>query len=125
MLTIRMHRIGKTNQPAFKIVVVDKRKSAAAGSFCEEVGQINRAVKSVNLNRERILYWVKQGAKPTSSVHNLLISQKLIEGKKIAKHNQPKKKGNEEKPVAPAAAPAVTAVPIEPVPSAETPKTEK
>jgi small subunit ribosomal protein S16 len=99
-----MHRIGKTNQPSFKIVVVDKRKSAAAGSFLEEVGQINRAVKSLNLNKERAAYWLKQGAMPSPSVHNIFIDQKLIEGKKIASHSKPKK--SDKKGEAPVAAKA-------------------
>lgn len=100
MLTIRMHRVGKTNQPSFKIVVVDKRKSAAAGSFTEEVGQVNRVTKSVKLNNERIAYWLKQGALPSSSVHNMLVAGKLIEGKKIAVHAKPKNKGKDGAPVA-------------------------
>jgi len=25
MITIRLHRIGKTNQPSFKVVVIDKK----------------------------------------------------------------------------------------------------
>jgi small subunit ribosomal protein S16 len=96
-----MHRIGKTNQPAFKVVVVDKRRSAAAGNFTEEVGQVNRTTKNIKLNAERIVYWLKQGAMPSPSVHNLLVSNKLIEGKKIAVHSQPKIDKNA--PVAPAA----------------------
>jgi small subunit ribosomal protein S16 len=99
-----MHRIGKTNQPSFKIVVVDKRKSAAAGSFNEEVGQVNRTTKVIKLNNERIAYWLKVGAVPSPSVHNLLVSNKLIEGKKIAVHAQPKKKEG-----APATVPAAPA----------------
>ena len=103
MLTIRMHRIGKTNQPSFKIVVVDKRRSAAAGSFNEEVGQVNRTTKTVKLNNDRIVYWLKQGAIPSPSVHNLLVAQKLVEGKKIPVHAQPKKKDQKGAPAAGAA----------------------
>jgi small subunit ribosomal protein S16 len=91
MLTIRLHRIGKNNQPSFKIVVVDKRKSAASGSFREEVGSINRVAKQVNLNKERVAYWISKGAQPSPTVHNLLVAQKLIVAKKIANHSQPKK----------------------------------
>lgn len=109
MLTIRMHRIGKTNQPSFKIVVVDKRKSAAAGSFLEEVGQINRAVKSVNLNAERVQYWLKRGAMPSPSVHNIFITQKLISGKKIPNHAKPKKDKKDTAPAAVAKAPETAA----------------
>lgn len=96
MLTIRLHRIGKTNQPSFKIVVVDKRTSAAAGKFCEEVGTINRITKKTNLDKERINYWISKGAQPSETVHNILVSEKLITDKKIAVHAQPKKKEGAE-----------------------------
>ncbi len=91
MLTIRLHRIGKTNQPSFKIVVVDKRVSAAAGKFCEEVGSINRVTKQAKLDKDRVKYWLSKGAKPSPTVANLLVAEKLVSGKKIAVHKQPKK----------------------------------
>ena len=109
MLVIRLNRIGKNNQPAFKIVVVDKRRSAAAGRFREQVGTLNRVTKEKSLDKDRIKYWLEHGAEPSPSVRNLLISEKLIEGKKISVHAQPKtKKGEaakpvEAKPMAPAA----------------------
>lgn len=90
-----MHRIGKTNQPSFKIVVVDKRRSAAAGRFCEEVGFVNRVTKETKLNKDRIKHWLSRGAQPSPSIKNLLISEKLIEGKKIPVHAKPKKKEGE------------------------------
>jgi ribosomal protein S16 len=46
----------------------------------------------VELKKEKILEWISKGAQPTSSVHNLLIKQNIIEGKKIAMHNKAKKK---------------------------------
>jgi small subunit ribosomal protein S16 len=92
MLTIRLHRIGKTNQPSFKIVVVDKRVSAAAGKFREDVGSINRVTKQTKLDKDRIVYWISKGAQPSPTVNNILVAQKIIEGKKIAVHAQPKKK---------------------------------
>lgn len=91
MLTIRLHRIGKTNQPAFKIVVVDKRISAAAGKFREEVGSINRVSKQMKLQKDRINYWISKGAKPSPTVNNILVAEKIIKEKKIAVHAQPKK----------------------------------
>jgi len=92
MLTIRLHRVGKTNQPSFKIVVVDKRVSAAAGKFREEIGFVNRLAKKAELNKERAAYWISKGAKPSPTVNNILISQKIITGKKMPVHAQPKKK---------------------------------
>ena len=45
MLTIRLHRTGRTNYPSFKIVVTDKTKSSTGGRFIEEVGFYNSATK--------------------------------------------------------------------------------
>ncbi len=35
------------------------------------------------INAERVKYWIGFGAKPTDTMHNLLVTQKIIEGKKI------------------------------------------
>lgn len=93
MLAIRLFRVGKKNQPSFKIVVTDKRKPPRAGRFIEEVGFWNPLTKEKVLKKERILYWLSVGAKPSPTVYNLLVSEKIIEGKKIPVH----KKGKEEK----------------------------
>ncbi|MCD6402608.1 30S ribosomal protein S16 [bacterium] len=97
MLVIRMLRIGKKNQPSFKIVVIDKRKPPKSGNFVEEVGFWNPITKEKVLREERIKYWISKGVQLSASVHNLLVSEKILEGKKIPKHKKPKSK-KEEKP---------------------------
>jgi len=92
MLVIRFFRVGKKNQPSFKIIITDKRKSSTGGTFVEEVGFWNPITKEKVLKKDRILYWISVGAKPLPSVHNLLISEKIIEGKKIPVHKKPKPK---------------------------------
>ena len=100
MLVIRLFRVGKKNQPSFKMVVTDKKRPTRAGRFLEEVGFWNPLTKEKVLKKERILHWISVGAKPSASLHNLLISEKIIEGKKIPKHKKPKEreKPKEEKP---------------------------
>lgn len=83
MLIIRLFRIGKKNQPSFKIIVTDKRRAAKAGRFVEQVGFYNPLTKEKNLKQERIKYWLSHGAKTSVTVHNLLVSEKIIEAKKI------------------------------------------
>jgi small subunit ribosomal protein S16 len=90
MLVIRFFRVGKKNQPSFKIVVTDKRKPTRAGRFAEEVGFWNPLTKEKVLKKERILYWISVGAQPSKSLHNLLVSEKIIEGKKIPRHKKKK-----------------------------------
>ena len=91
MLTIRLFRVGRKNQPAFKIVVTDKRKSSTRGRFVEEVGVYNPLTKQRNLKGDRVKYWMSVGAKPSPTVHNMLVTDKIVEGPKIAKHKPPKK----------------------------------
>jgi len=95
MLVIRLLRAGKKNQPFFKIVIIDKRKPSRSGRFLERVGFWNPLTKEKNFNPERIKYWLSKGAKPSDTVYNLLISEKILKGKKIPKHKKAKKK---EKP---------------------------
>jgi small subunit ribosomal protein S16 len=92
MLVIRFFRVGKKNQPSFKIVVTDKRNPPRGGRFVEEVGFWNPLTKEKILRKERIKYWLSVGAQPSKSVYNLLISEKIIEGKKFAVHKKKKEK---------------------------------
>ena len=128
MLTIRLTRKGKKNQPFFRVVVVDKRRSSKGGRSVEDLGYKNPLTKKVSLNKERILYWINNGAQPSPSIHNLLIAEKIIDEKKIKITNISKKKQAEIKAVAtaaaaPAATPAATPAP-ESAP-AEAPKAEE
>jgi len=88
MLVIRLFRVGKKNQPAFKIVVTDKKNPPKRGRFVEDVGFWNPLIKQKVLKKERIKYWLSVGAQPSETVHNLLVSEKMIEGKKVAKHKK-------------------------------------
>jgi small subunit ribosomal protein S16 len=97
MLVIRFLRVGKKNQPSFKIVVVDKRKSSKSGRFIEEVGFYNPLTKEKVLKGDRIKYWLSKGVQPSPTVHNLLIKEKILEGKKVPVHKKSKKK-EEKKP---------------------------
>jgi len=101
MLAIRLFRTGKKNQPSFKIVVVDKRKASVRGSYVEEVGFWNPLTKEKILRPERVKYWLSVGAKPSDTVYNLLVGEKILEGKKVPLHQVKKKEGNSAKEEAP------------------------
>ncbi len=83
MLKIRMQRIGRINSPSFRIVVVEHTASPKAGKFVEKVGTYNPKSKERNLNAERIKYWMSVGAKPSDTVHNMLVSLGILNAKKI------------------------------------------
>ena len=91
MLTIRLFRVGRKNQAAFKIVVTDKRNAASRGRFVEEVGFYNPLTKQRNLKGDRVKYWMSVGAKPSDTVYNMLVTDNVIEGKKRPQHKKAKK----------------------------------
>ena len=73
MLSIRLTRMGSKKKPYFRLVVTEGR-SALQSSFVENLGTYNPRVKpaKVEINRERVQYWLKMGARPSDSVRTLL-----------------------------------------------------
>jgi len=73
MLVIRMRKAGSKKRPFFRVVVTDSR-TARDSSFVEIVGHYNPRTKpaKVEINRERVGYWVGKGAKPSNTVRTLL-----------------------------------------------------
>lgn len=83
MLMIRFQRIGRTNDPAFRIVLLEKARAAKAGGITELLGTYNPKTKALTLNETRVKEWIAKGAQPTDSIHNLLVNKGVIEGKKV------------------------------------------
>ena len=82
MLAIRLFRIGKKKQPSYKIVVTDKQNPPQGGQFIEQVGFYNPLTNEKTLKEDRIKYWLSVGAQTSDTVHNMLITKKIIEGEK-------------------------------------------
>ncbi|OGI56935.1 30S ribosomal protein S16 [Candidatus Nomurabacteria bacterium RIFCSPHIGHO2_02_FULL_37_13] len=90
MLKIRLQRIGRKNDPAFRVVLTDSKNSTKSGRFLEILGTYNPKAGEKNLENDRIKYWISKGAKCSNTMHNFLVHDKVIEGKKI--NVLPKKK---------------------------------
>lgn len=90
MLKIRLQRIGRKNDPSFRAVLTDSKNSTKSGKFLEIVGTYNPKKGEVNFNPDRIKHWISKGAKLSDTMHNFLVREKVIEGKK--KNVLPKKK---------------------------------
>lgn len=69
---IRLARIGKRNQPAYRIIAIDESKKRN-GRYLEILGFYNPTVNpsEVKINKDRYNYWLSVGAKPTETVKNL------------------------------------------------------
>jgi small subunit ribosomal protein S16 len=83
MLTIRLSRVGRKNQPSYRIIVNEKGRDPW-GKALEILGNYNPRRKPAELvmNVERIKYWMSKGAEASPAVWNILVSQKVVEGKK-------------------------------------------
>jgi small subunit ribosomal protein S16 len=75
---IRLARYGAKKKPFYRIVVADGQYPRD-GRFLENVGTYNPMVEpnEVTLKKERIEYWIGQGAKPTDTVNSLLKKEGL------------------------------------------------
>jgi len=73
MLSIRMRRTGSKKRPFFRIVVTDSR-AARDSSFVEILGHYNPRTKPaiVQIDKDRMAYWVGKGAQPSDSVRTLI-----------------------------------------------------
>ena len=83
MLKIRLQRIGRRNNPSYRVVVVDSQAAAKKGKPVELLGTHDTIRKTTSLNNERILHWISQGAQVSDTMHNILIKNGVIEGVKI------------------------------------------
>lgn len=73
---IRLRRMGSRNHPAFRVVVADSR-AKRDGRFIETIGHYNPLPDPavVEVNEERALYWLRNGAQPTETVRSLLVQK--------------------------------------------------
>ncbi|MDQ1439057.1 MAG: small subunit ribosomal protein [Acidimicrobiaceae bacterium] len=70
---LRLMRMGKKKQPTYRVVAADSR-SPRDGRFIEIVGTYEpRAEPSrINIDNDKALKWLSQGAQPTETVQKLL-----------------------------------------------------
>lgn len=109
MLRIRLTRTGRTKRESFRLVVAEHTRPVK-GKFIEVVGHYQPAKKDkpLEVEKERIEYWMSKGAQPSSSVASLLKKKGFANMEKyMAKRQSNMKKKGEE--AAPAAAPATPA----------------
>ena len=76
---IRLRRVGRKKAPMYRIVVADS-KSPRDGKFIEIVGQYKPRTgdQALNLNSDRVNYWLNVGAQPTDTVRSLLRKAGLL-----------------------------------------------
>jgi small subunit ribosomal protein S16 len=73
LVKIRLMRVGKRKQPSYRVVVADSR-SPRDGRIIEAIGHYHprQEPSEISVNGDRAVYWLKQGAQPSSAVRKLL-----------------------------------------------------
>ena len=130
MLTIRLARSGAKKRPFFHVSVADSRMPRD-GRFVERVGYYNPIASGqevrLQLDLERIDYWIGQGAQPSDRVLNLLKQNKetpeqteqRLASKDIKRQKKLAKKLADKEPIE--EAPAEEAAPVEEAATEEAP----
>ncbi len=105
MLAIRMQRNGRVHLPVYRIVVQEAQRHPLSGRVVAEVGNYNPHTKQTVLDKEKIEFYLKNGAQPSSRVAYILQKEGIklpdwykapAKKQKTAKHadklrkNQPK-----------------------------------
>ena len=70
---LRLKRMGAKQRPFYRVVAADSR-SPRDGRFIETVGTYDPIKKedNINIDEEKVLTWLKNGAQPTDTVKSIL-----------------------------------------------------
>lgn len=79
---IRLTRLGDKKSPFYRMVAADSR-CARNGKYIENLGTYNplKTPFELNLNKERVQYWLSVGATPTETARELLVKDGILEAK--------------------------------------------
>ena len=86
MLKIRLRRVGSKKKPSYRLVVADVR-APRDGAFIDIVGHYNPLTdpETIVIKEEKVLHWLKEGAKPTDTTARLLNKAGILEKFKLVK----------------------------------------
>lgn len=81
MLRIRLRRVGKKKQPAYRLVVADSR-APRDGAFVEIIGTYNPLTDpaTITVDDRKARDWLSKGAVPSDRAMKILASQGIGEG---------------------------------------------
>jgi small subunit ribosomal protein S16 len=83
---LRLRRMGRKKRPFYRIVAADQR-TASKGDFLEVLGIYDPLLKphKVEINEERVTYWLDKGAQPSDTVRSLLKQKGIIYKRELSK----------------------------------------
>lgn len=83
---IRLQRTGRKHEPTFRVVLTDSKNGPKSGKYLKNLGWYDSRLENdakKQLDVEEIKGWMSKGAKLSMTLHNFLVSSKVIEGKKL------------------------------------------
>jgi small subunit ribosomal protein S16 len=86
MVKIRLRRVGSKKKPNYRVVVADSR-DPRDGAFIATIGHYNPLTEpeTVDIDEEKALSWLRQGAQPTDTTARLLTKLGIMEKFKTVK----------------------------------------
>lgn len=83
MLMMRLQRVGRRNNPSYRVVVTDKRTGPKSNKHVAVLGSYSPQRDHVQLDAAAVEKWLGNGVQPSPTVHNILVGQGLVKGKKV------------------------------------------
>jgi small subunit ribosomal protein S16 len=77
MLAIRLQRLGRSGHPLYRVVVQEAQRHPSSGRVVAYVGAFNPHTKALKLDKEKVEFYLKNGAQPTPRVVRLLEAEKI------------------------------------------------
>jgi len=82
MVRIRLTKVGRRNTPHWRVGVFDRR-TRRDGEAIEYLGYYNqhaeKAADKLTIDKERALYWLSKGARPTDTIAALLKKSGIVQ----------------------------------------------
>ena len=95
MLKIRLKRVGRSNDPYYRIVVMESSQPRN-GETKDEIGVYNPRINQFDIDKEKAEKWLKNGAQPTDTVAQYFVKAGLLKKLKRGSTKPSTKKKAEE-----------------------------
>lgn len=77
MLAIRLQRLGRKAMPVYRLAVQEAQRHPSSGRVVAYVGAYNPHTKDVKIDKEKVEFYLKNGAQPSPRVVRLLTAEKV------------------------------------------------
>lgn len=83
MLMMRLQRVGRRNDPSYRIVVTNRQTGPKSNKHVAVLGSYSPQKNHVQIDAAAAKEWLSKGVQASDTVHNILVNENVIEGKKV------------------------------------------